>query len=128
MNRFILKYAYPITFVILAILAWAAYRQFSMGWSSFITYAIVAVIVWGVGTVVFIYFWPTITYSAFKRAAVQHGLGGGRSLSIRCTPCLIAYRLRRQTRVSSQRGPTTCSTSAACSTSPKGRLFCTCRT
>ncbi len=77
MNRFILKNAYPITFVILAILAWAAYRQFSMGWSNFITYAIVAVIVWGVGTVVFIYFWPTITYSAFKRAAVQHGLGGG---------------------------------------------------
>ena len=28
-NRFILKYAYPITFVILAILAWVVYRQFS---------------------------------------------------------------------------------------------------
>ena len=30
-NRFILKYAYPITFLILAILAWAAYRQFVSG-------------------------------------------------------------------------------------------------
>jgi hypothetical protein len=77
MNRFILKHPYPITFVILAILAWAAYRQFSMGGSAFVTYAVVAVIVWGVGTAVFLYFWPAITYSAFKRAVVQHGLGGG---------------------------------------------------
>ena len=77
MNRFILKYAYPITFAILAVLAWAAYRQFSAGGRAFITYAVVAVIVWGLGTVVFVYFWPPITYSAFKRAVVQHGLGGG---------------------------------------------------
>ncbi len=76
-NRFILKYAYPITFIILAILAWAAYRQFSMGGSVFIMYVAVAVIVWIIGTVVFLYFWPRITYSAYKRAAVRHGLGGG---------------------------------------------------
>jgi hypothetical protein len=37
----------------------------------------VAVIVWGLGTVVFLYLWPTFTYSAYKRAVVQHGLGGG---------------------------------------------------
>ena len=77
MNRFILKYAYPITFAILVVLAWAGYRQFSIGGSAFITYAVVAVIVWGLGTVVFVYSWPPITYSAFKRAVVQHGLGGG---------------------------------------------------
>ena len=37
----------------------------------------VAVVVWGLGTVVFVYLWPTFTYSAYKRAVVRHGLGGG---------------------------------------------------
>ena len=77
MNRLILKYGYPITFAILVVLAWAAYRQFSIGGKAFITYAAVAVIVWGLGTFVFVYFWPRITYSAFERAALKHGLGGG---------------------------------------------------
>ena len=77
MNRFILNHGYPITFAILAILAWAAYRQFSMGSEAFITYAAVALIVWGLGTFVFLYLWPLITYSAFKRAILNHGLGGG---------------------------------------------------
>src|SRR5436305_14866505 len=31
MNRLILKYTYPITFAILAVLAWVVYRYFSMG-------------------------------------------------------------------------------------------------
>src|SRR5579883_830310 len=31
---------------------------------------------WGVGAFVFIYFWPRMTYSAFKRAIIRHGLGG----------------------------------------------------
>jgi hypothetical protein len=52
MNKFILKHKYLITF------------------------AVVAVLAWGLGTFVFIYFWPPITYSAYKRAIVQHGLGG----------------------------------------------------
>ncbi|HLX39705.1 MAG TPA: hypothetical protein VKR42_04195 [Ktedonobacteraceae bacterium] len=30
MNRLILKYKYPITFAILAILAWVVYRYFSI--------------------------------------------------------------------------------------------------
>lgn len=76
-NRLVLKYGYPITVAILAILAWAGYRQFSMGWTAFVTYAVVAAIVWGIGTVVFVYLWPSFTYSAFKRAALNHGLGGG---------------------------------------------------
>ncbi len=75
MNRLILKYGYPITFVILAILAWVVYREFSVGGRDPLPFAVVAVIVWGLGTFVFIYFWPSITYSAYKRA-VQHGLGG----------------------------------------------------
>jgi hypothetical protein len=77
MNRFILKHAYLITFAILAVLAWVVYRRFSVGGSVLITFAAVAVIAWGLGTFVFIYFWPPITYSAYKRAVVKHGLGGG---------------------------------------------------
>src|SRR5947209_15633380 len=76
MNRLILKYKYPITFAILAILAWVVYRIFSMGGSGLISFVVVAVLVWGLGTFVFLYFWPLITYSAYKRAIVQHGLGG----------------------------------------------------
>jgi hypothetical protein len=76
MNRLILKYKYPITFAILAVLAWVVYRYFSQGGSQLITFVVVAVLVWGLGTFVFIYFWPPITYSAYKRAVVRHGLGG----------------------------------------------------
>jgi hypothetical protein len=77
MNRSILKYGYPITVVILAILAWTVYRIFSASGSGVIGFVVVAAIVWGVGTIVFLYLWPTFAYSAFKRAVVQHGLGGG---------------------------------------------------
>jgi hypothetical protein len=75
MNRLILKYKYPITFAILAVLAWVVYREISVRRSELIPFAVVAVLVWGLGTVVFIYFWPRITYTAFKRA-VARGLGG----------------------------------------------------
>ena len=77
MNKFILKHEYLVTFVILAILAWFVYRQFIVVRSPLFPFAAVAVIVWGLGTFVFIYFWPRITYSAYKRAILQHGLGGG---------------------------------------------------
>ena len=77
MYRFILKYPYPITAVILAILAWVVYRIFSAGGSGVIGFVVITGIVWGLGTVVFLYLWPTFAYSAYKRAAVQHGLGGG---------------------------------------------------
>ncbi|HET8908093.1 MAG TPA: DUF1254 domain-containing protein [Ktedonobacterales bacterium] len=77
MNRLILKYGYPITFVILAILAWTVYRIVSAGGSGLIGFVVVAVVVWGLGTFVFLYLWPTFTYSAYKRAIVQHGLGDG---------------------------------------------------
>jgi hypothetical protein len=77
MNRFILKYGYPITVVILAILAWTIYRIVSARGSGLIGFVVVVVLVWGVGTFVFLYLWPTFTYSAYKRAIVRHGLGGG---------------------------------------------------
>ena len=77
MNRLILKYGYPIAFAILAILAWVVYRIFSAGGSGLFGFVVVAVIIWGLGTVAFIYLWPTFAYSAYKRAVVQHGMGGG---------------------------------------------------
>jgi hypothetical protein len=77
MNRLILKYGYPITIAILAVMAWVVYREFAAGGSQLIPFVVVAVLVWGLGTFVFIYFWPAITYSAYKRAVVQHGHGGG---------------------------------------------------
>jgi hypothetical protein len=77
MNRLILKYGYPITIAILAVMAWVVYRIISAGGSGRIGFAVVAVIVWGLGTVVFLYLWPMFAYSAYKRAVVQHGLGGG---------------------------------------------------
>ena len=76
MNRLILKYKYPITFAILAVLAWFVYRQFIVVRSPLFPFVVVAVLVWGLGTFVFLYFWPPITYSAYKRAVVRHGLGG----------------------------------------------------
>ena len=76
MNRLILKYGYPITVAILAILAWVVYRIFSAGGSGLIGFVVVVVIIWGLGTVVFLYLWPTFAYSAYKRAIVQHGPGG----------------------------------------------------
>lgn len=76
-NRRILQYGYPITVVILAICAWTVYRIFSAGGSGVTRFVVVTVVVWGIGTVVFMYLWPTFAYSAFKRAVVRHGLGGG---------------------------------------------------
>ena len=70
MNRFILKHKYLVTFAIFAVLAWAARRQFSAG-GSLVTYAVVAAVVWALGTLVFIYYWPRITYTGFKRAITK---------------------------------------------------------
>jgi hypothetical protein len=77
MNRLILKYAYPITAVILVVFAWVIYRRVALGWSQVIPLAIAAVIVWAIGTPAFIYFWPRITVTGFKRAILKHGFGGG---------------------------------------------------
>jgi hypothetical protein len=76
-NRLILKYGYPITFVILAILAWTVYRIFSTGGPGITGFVVVTVVVWLLGACLFLYLWPRFTYSAYKRAVMQHGLGGG---------------------------------------------------
>lgn len=76
MNRLILKYAHPLTYAILAILAWVVYRRFSTG-SGLIPLAVAAVIVWGLGTFIFIYFWPRIVLRAYTRAILVKGLDEG---------------------------------------------------
>jgi len=76
MNRLILKYGYPVTAVILAIFAWVIYTRISRG-SDMVTLAVAAVIVWVLGAPAFIYFWPRITVSGFKRAIVKRGFSGG---------------------------------------------------
>ena len=77
MNRLILKYAYPLTALILAVFAWVIFQRISRGWSEVIPLAVTAVIVWAFGVPAFIYFWPRFTVSGFKRAIVKRGFGGG---------------------------------------------------
>jgi hypothetical protein len=76
MNRLILKYGCPLTAVILAVFAWVIYRRIANG-DGIIPLAIAAVIVWGLGAPVFIYLWPRLTVSGYKRAIVKHGFGDG---------------------------------------------------
>jgi hypothetical protein len=77
MNRLILKYAYPVTAVILVIFAWVIYARISQGWSNIITLAVAAVVIWALGAPAFIYLWPRITVNGFRRAIVKRGFGGG---------------------------------------------------
>ncbi|MEI6309774.1 MAG: DUF1254 domain-containing protein [bacterium] len=76
MNRLILKYKYPLTFAILAVLAWVVYRRISAG-SDLITFAVAIAIVWALGTFLFIYFWPRIVLRAYRRASLVEGFGEG---------------------------------------------------
>jgi len=78
MNRLILKYATPVTIVILAIFAWVIYRRIAdRGLGAILLLAVTALIVWVLGAFAFIYFWPRITVGGFKRIFVKRGLGGG---------------------------------------------------
>jgi len=76
MNRLILKYGRPLTAVILAVFAWVIYRRIASG-EEIIPLAVAAVIVWGLGAPAFIYLWPRLTVSGYKRAIVKHGFGDG---------------------------------------------------
>jgi hypothetical protein len=78
MNRLILKHGVPVTIVILAIFTLVIIRRIVAGGvSTIIVLAATAVVVWLIGTFVFIYFWPRITVGGFKRIFVGRGLGGG---------------------------------------------------
>ena len=77
MNCLILKYPYPITAVILLIFAWVVAQRLARGVETIMPLAVAAVVVWLLGVIVSIYFWPQITVSGFKRAIVKRGFGGG---------------------------------------------------
>ena len=77
MNRLILKYGYRITAVILLVFAWVIYRRLAGGAGAIIPLAVAAVVVWVLGSLAFIYFWPRITVGGFKRAILRRGFGGG---------------------------------------------------
>ena len=77
MNRLILKYPYRITVVILLIFAWVVAQRLARGLDAIIPLAVAALILWPLGTFVFVYLWPRITVDGFKRAIVKRGLGGG---------------------------------------------------
>src|SRR6478752_5984093 len=89
MSRLILKYAYPITFVILAILAWTVYRIFSAGGSGLIGFVVVTVIVWGLGTVVFLYLWPTASGASLLATGTDDVLYIGGSLDLSKGPQVL---------------------------------------
>jgi hypothetical protein len=76
-NRLVLKYPYPITAAILAVFAWVVYRRLADGVDAIIPLTVAAVVVWPLGTFVFIYSWPQVTVGGFKRAIVKRGFGGG---------------------------------------------------
>ena len=77
MNRLILKYGYQISVVILLIFAWVVYRRLAGGVDAIIPLAVAAIVVWVLGSLAFVYFWPRITVGGFERAIVKRGLGGG---------------------------------------------------
>ena len=77
MNRLILRYGQQIAAVILLVFAWVVYRRLSGGVDAIIPLAVAAIIVWLLGTLAFIYYWPRITVEGFKRAIVRRGFGGG---------------------------------------------------
>lgn len=74
MNKLILKYAYPLTFALLVLLAWVVYQHLATG---IIPLAVAAVIVWPTATFLFIYFWPRLLLGVYKKAALVKGFGDG---------------------------------------------------
>jgi len=76
MNRLILKYAYPLTAVILVIFAVVVYQRDSRG-SGILPLADAALVGWLLGAPAFVYFWPRITVHGFKSAIVRRGFSGG---------------------------------------------------
>lgn len=77
MNRLILQYGSRITAAILLVFAWVIYRRLAGGVATIIPLAVAAIVVWVLGSLAFIYFWPRITVDGFKRAILRRGFGGG---------------------------------------------------
>ena len=78
MNRLILKYATPVTVVILAVFAWVIGRRIADGGGASVgLLATTTLAVWVVAAFLFIFLWPRITVGGFKRVLLRRGMGGG---------------------------------------------------
>ncbi|WP_371402615.1 DUF1254 domain-containing protein [Kribbella sp. NBC_00662] len=78
MNRIIMRYGTQVTIVIMTIFAWVIIsRIIGGGLQAISLLAATALVVWVIGAVAFIYFWPSITVGGFKRIFTKRGLGGG---------------------------------------------------
>ena len=77
MNRLILKYPYPISAVILLVFSWVVIQRLARGVDAIIPLALAALIVWPLGTFLFVYLWPRITVGGFKRAILTRGFDSG---------------------------------------------------
>ena len=76
-NRMILRYAYPITAVILLLFGWVVAQRLARGVDAIIPLAVAAAVVWPVATFAFIDLWPRFTVGGFKREILGRGLGEG---------------------------------------------------
>jgi hypothetical protein len=76
-NRLILRYSYPITAAILLIFAWVVTQRLTRGVDTIIPLAVATLIVWPLGTLLFVDLWPRITVDGFRRAILHRGFGGG---------------------------------------------------
>jgi hypothetical protein len=76
-NRLILRYSYPITSAILLIFAWVVTQRLTRGVDAIIPLAVATLIVWPLGTFLFVDLWPRITVDGFRRAILSRGFGGG---------------------------------------------------
>lgn len=78
MNRLILRFATPATVLILVIFTWVVInRVVDGGPHAVVVLAVTAVVVWIVGTIALVYFWPRITVNGFRRMFTKRGLGDG---------------------------------------------------
>ncbi len=76
MNRWILRHGKAATVVILAVFAWVIWRRMSAGGVQSVTLlAGTALVVWAIGTVAFIGWWPRITVNGLKRVLTRRGVG-----------------------------------------------------
>jgi hypothetical protein len=102
-SRLIQKHGVPVTIVILAIFGWVIYARLARGGVAAIAVlATTAVIVWALGTCVFIYFWPRITVRGVRRAFAQP-VNTLQAMPGSSSDAATSWRP----------GPMTCSTSAA---------------
>jgi hypothetical protein len=77
MSRIIIKYAYPITIVILLIFAIVVYQRLTKGWNNIEVLAIAAGVIFVLVVPLFLVLWPRITVTGFKRVILRRGMGDG---------------------------------------------------